>query len=122
MAEAARAQPTERRRLLAAAMGHRAVLDYELSEPRYSEVLESLERMPVASRPSLVLREDLTADQTIPADTVGSRKVAVARRFQALKEDARHHSLHELAVLRRAVLALDRRLELGGLAFFLRWD
>ena len=38
----------------------------------------------------------------------------VARRFQTLKEDAKHHSLAELAVLRRALLTLDRRFDLDG--------
>jgi phosphohistidine swiveling domain-containing protein len=39
-----------------------------------------------------------------------------------LKEDAKHHSLAEVAVLRRAVLTLDRRFGLDGRAFFLRFD
>ncbi len=37
IAEAAHAPPGERRSLLAASMGHRATLDYELSAPRYCE-------------------------------------------------------------------------------------
>jgi phosphohistidine swiveling domain-containing protein len=51
-----------------------------------------------------------------------SALVDVARRFQTLKEDAKHHSLRELAVLRRALLALDRQLDLGGLVFHLTFD
>ena len=61
-----------------------------------------------------------------PADAGLSKRLAklvgIARRFQALKEDAKHHSLRELAVLRRAVLALDRQLGLGGLVFHLTFD
>jgi rifampicin phosphotransferase len=48
--------------------------------------------------------------------------VGIARRFGTLKEDAKHHSLRELAALRRAVLALDRQLGLGGLVFNLTFD
>jgi phosphohistidine swiveling domain-containing protein len=48
--------------------------------------------------------------------------VDIARRFQTLKEDAKHHSLCEMAVLRRAVLTLDRRFGLDGRAFYLRFD
>jgi phosphoenolpyruvate synthase/pyruvate phosphate dikinase len=39
-----------------------------------------------------------------------------------LKEDAKHHSLREIAVLRRAVLAVDRRFKLDGLVFELTFD
>ena len=46
----------------------------------------------------------------------------IARRFQTLKEDAKHHSLGEMAVLRRAVLTLDRRFGLDGRVFWLRFD
>jgi phosphohistidine swiveling domain-containing protein len=48
--------------------------------------------------------------------------VDAARRFQTLQEDAKHHSLRELAALRRAVLALDRQLGWGGLVFHLTFD
>ena len=51
-----------------------------------------------------------------------AKLVKIARRFQALKEDAKHHSLRELATLRRAVLALERQLGLGGLVFYLTFD
>src|ERR1700738_272563 len=48
--------------------------------------------------------------------------IATARRFQTLKQDARHHSLRELALLRRIILVLDARLELDGMSFFLSFD
>src|SRR4029078_5048133 len=48
--------------------------------------------------------------------------VDIARRFQTLKEDAKHHSLGELAVLRRSVMTLDRRCGLDGCVFNLRFD
>jgi phosphohistidine swiveling domain-containing protein len=39
-----------------------------------------------------------------------------------LKEDAKHHSLREIAVLRRALVALDRRFKLDGLVFYLTFE
>jgi phosphohistidine swiveling domain-containing protein len=39
-----------------------------------------------------------------------------------LKEDAKHHSLGMIAVLRRALLALDRRFGLEGRVFWLSFD
>ena len=43
--------------------------------------------------------------------------VLIASSFQTLKEDTKHHSLRELAVLRRAILAADRRFAFDGLIF-----
>jgi hypothetical protein len=113
------AVPAEsRHRLLLQHFGHRAALDYELAEPRYSEDFNTLNRM-IAGR--------VPARQSGHQDTpvlgkLQARRIDIARRFQTLKEDAKHHSLRELAVLRRAVLTLDRRLELDGLSFYLRFD
>jgi phosphohistidine swiveling domain-containing protein len=56
------------------------------------------------------------------ADRKVLEAVRRSRRFQTLKEDAKHQSLRELAVCRRAILTLDRRLGLDGLAFFLTFD
>ena len=42
--------------------------------------------------------------------------------FQTLKEDAKHYSLRELAVLRRAILAVDRRFRLEGTIFWLTFE
>jgi rhodanese-related sulfurtransferase/membrane protein insertase Oxa1/YidC/SpoIIIJ/phosphohistidine swiveling domain-containing protein len=113
------ASPTKSRRwLLLKHFGHRAVLDYELAEPRYAEDAHALNRM-IAGR----LQGGRPAFQHTPALSKAKAKaVDVARRFQTLKEDAKHHSLGELAVLRRAVLALDRRFGLDGRIFHLRFD
>lgn len=118
VAETAAAPTKSRRWLLLKNFGHRAVLDYELAEPRYSEDINTLNRMIAgrvqAGRPSYQNTPALTKSQ--------AKSVDVARRFQTLKEDAKHHSLCEMAVLRRAVLALDRRFGLDGRAFYLRFD
>lgn len=107
------------------ALGHRAVLDYELAEPRYGENPETLEAASARARDALwgsaVGRVTAAASlDRLPAKTRNS--VATARRFQALKEDAKHHSLRHVAVLRRLILALDDRFVLGGLAFHLTID
>jgi rhodanese-related sulfurtransferase/phosphohistidine swiveling domain-containing protein len=124
LAEAARAAPDERRLMLLANFGHRAALDYELSEPRYAESPQRLDDFTSLHRGPVVYPQPHSSGD--PASVKVGKTVAhaieTARRFQALKEDARHHSLRELAVLRRAILALDRRLGLGGLSFFLRFD
>jgi rifampicin phosphotransferase len=123
--EAAHASREERRSLLAASIGHRAVLDYELSEPRYSENPQVLDELPTRHAPiTPAPRADAAEQETVLAgmDKAAIAAVATARRFQALKEDARHHSLRELALLRRIILVLDRRLELDGTSFFLSFD
>ena len=118
IAEAAAAPTESRHWFLNRSVGHRAAFDYELAEPRYSENLDLLtslvETRGSASRPPAVDNAHLTKRLT--------KLVGIARRFQALKEDAKHHSLRELAALRRAVLALDRQTGLGGLVFFLTFD
>ena len=68
-------------------------------------------------------RPDGPAYQNTPALSKSQAKIVdIARRFQTLKEDAKHHSLSEMAVLRRAVLTLDRRFGLDGRVFWLRFD
>jgi phosphohistidine swiveling domain-containing protein len=118
LAEIGAAPAKSRRWLLLKNFGHRAVLDYELAEPRYAEDLNTLNRMVAgrvqAGRPSYQNTPVLSKSQ--------AKSVDVARRFQTLKEDAKHHSLAEMAVLRRAVLTLDRRFGLDGRVFFLRFD
>jgi rifampicin phosphotransferase len=110
-----------RRSLLLAKMGHRAALDYELSEPRYSESPAGLDRLAEFNAAVSLRRGESEHAERNPGRAL-MKSVDIARRFQALKEDAKHHSLRQLAVLRQAVLTLDRRLGLDGLAFFLRFD
>ena len=96
--EIASAQSMARRWLLLRNFGHRAILDYELAEPRFSEDLGMLDRM-VAGR----FQVKRPSHESLPVLSKSlTRIVDAARRFQTLKEDAKHHSLRELAVLRRA--------------------
>jgi rhodanese-related sulfurtransferase/membrane protein insertase Oxa1/YidC/SpoIIIJ/phosphohistidine swiveling domain-containing protein len=117
--ETAAAPAKNRRLLLLKNFGHRAVLDYELAEPRFAEDINTLSRM-IAGRARG--GHPVHQDNTLALSKSHTRLVEIARRFQTLKEDAKHHSLGALAVLRRAVLALDRRFDLEGRAFYLRFD
>jgi len=118
IAEINAAATKSRRWLMLKNFGHRAVLDYELAEPRYGEDLNTLNRM-IAGR----VQAGRPGYQNTPAlSRSQARSVDIARRFQTLKEDAKHHSLGEMAVLRRAVLTLDRRFGLDGRVFWLRFD
>jgi phosphohistidine swiveling domain-containing protein len=118
IAEINAAATKSRRWLLLKNFGHRAVLDYELAEPRYAEDINTLSRMTAgrvpAGRPSYRGTPALSKSQ--------AKIVDIAKRFQTLKEDAKHHSLSEMAVLRRAVMTLDRRFGLDGRVFWLRFD
>ena len=118
IAEIAATRSKSRRWLLLKNFGHRAMLDYELAEPRYAEDLNTLSRM-VAGREQA---RRASYQETPALNRTLARSVDIARRFQTLKEDAKHHSLRELAVLRRAVLTLDRRFGLEGGAFYLNFD
>jgi rhodanese-related sulfurtransferase/phosphohistidine swiveling domain-containing protein len=118
ISEVVETKTKSRRWLLLKAFGHRAVLDYELAEPRFAEDLNSLNRMisgrEQAGRPAY--------HETPALRRSVARKVDIARRFQTLKEDAKHHSLRDLQVLRRAVLALDQRYGFEGHIFHLRFE
>ena len=118
IAETTAASAKSRRWLLLKNFGHRAVLDYELAEPRYAEDFNTLNRMVTgrvqAGRPAYQSTPVLSKSQ--------AESVDIARRYQTLKEDAKHHSLCEMAVLRRAVLTLDRRFGFDGRVFYLRFD
>jgi membrane protein insertase Oxa1/YidC/SpoIIIJ/phosphohistidine swiveling domain-containing protein/rhodanese-related sulfurtransferase len=114
-----------------ARFGHRAPHDYELSEPRYSESRELVARLvslgatmnghghklngaaahahngklvDVAAEPRLGRLDRLVLER--------------ARRFQALKEEAKHAALHEIALLRRVALELGRRIGLDSVTTF----
>ncbi len=104
--------------------GHRAQLDYELSCPRYAEDADLADFI----IDTLMNGGRARSAETRPLEVHGwqdrllAAAVTRARRFQTLKEDAKHHCLRELAVLRRVLLALDRRLLGDGAIFYLGLD
>jgi rhodanese-related sulfurtransferase/membrane protein insertase Oxa1/YidC/SpoIIIJ/phosphohistidine swiveling domain-containing protein len=104
-------------------VGHRSSVDYELAEPRYVERPGDLDMLFDGTIFSAGALSQFNSD---PAEVIADLKlknaVQVACSFQTSKEDAKHHSLRELAVLRRALLVLDRRLKLDGLVFQLTFE
>ncbi|MES2936700.1 MAG: PEP/pyruvate-binding domain-containing protein [Pseudomonadota bacterium] len=129
----AAAQPaTARRRMLMEEIGHRSLVDYELAEPRFSEdpaLFDDPERSFASFASSSAASSRAASGRAAQGEELVRRAgdkvweaIERARRFQALKQDARHHSLRELALLRALVRALDARHQLGGLAFHLTRD
>ena len=104
-----------------AGFGHRAPLDYELAQPRYREdriqaaaLVAGMEKAPAPLIPAAKLTPEAGWKDRDLAELVQR-----ARRFQALKEEAKHQSLRQVALLRRILLALDRRFALAGGIFHL---
>jgi rifampicin phosphotransferase len=119
LSEAAQAQPARRRAILIERLGHRATMDYELSMPRYSEMPHEIDAlMALSTSKNMVMDQEALCG----AGEAVLQAVRVAQRFETLKEDAKHHSTREIAVLRRAILALDRRLGLNGVSFHLNFQ
>ena len=119
LTEARQAPPENRRHILTRGLGHRAIMDYELALPRYLEVPLEMDALAAVSLPK---RTELDEEAAQNAGPTVLRAVRVAQRFETLKEDAKHHAAREIAVLRRAILALDRRLGLDGLSFHLTFE
>ena len=123
LAAAKEAPAASREDVLLRGIGHRSAVDYELAAPRYVE--RPVDAGPLLSVPDLPARSfaEIGADlSALTSDAALRQSVLVACSFQTLKEDAKHHSLRELAVLRRALLAVDRRFMLDGLVFYLTFD
>jgi rhodanese-related sulfurtransferase/phosphohistidine swiveling domain-containing protein len=99
--------------------GHRAAHDFELAEPRYRETPELVAAM-AAGAPADVKRREP------PPVAVHGRVLRLvvdrALRFQALKEDAKHVCLRELAGIRALLLAIGGRTGLHEDVFFLTPD
>ncbi|WP_255008843.1 PEP/pyruvate-binding domain-containing protein [Roseovarius sp. M141] len=99
------------RNALMAMMGHRAIFDYELSTPRYSEAPDLLWQLLKGASATPANLDSATglSGQYDPVD------LAIA--FQDLKEQAKHEALKIVAEIRRAILALGVKTELGDLIF-----
>ncbi|MBK7875999.1 MAG: YidC/Oxa1 family membrane protein insertase [Planctomycetes bacterium] len=91
--------------------GHRAPQDYELSQARYAE-------NPKLAR-AMAQRAGAHSANSAPHATpeLGARvlklQVERARRFQALKEEAKHHALRDFAFLRTLLVEMGERLHVG---------
>ncbi len=95
--------------------GHRSMHDYELAEPRYHELPDSLTALvETAAAIAPVTQAEIPESRYLKA------VIERAQRFQSLKEDAKHHCMRALASLRPLALELDERLRLDNGIFYLR--
>ncbi|MBK9129764.1 MAG: YidC/Oxa1 family membrane protein insertase [Phycisphaerales bacterium] len=99
-------------------LGHRAPHDFELAQPRYNEAPEAVRGLIAAAR-SGASASRASAAPTVKLSRVDQIAVANANRFEALKEEAKHEVLRELACLRALLVELGQRLELGDDVFWL---
>ena len=102
-----------------ALFGYRAVHDWELAEPRYQEDASILDRLIAMTAPKATQQKQAPA---LPKQRLLALSVERARKFQTLKEDAKHYCLRELALIRGLLLEIDARLDLGGTIFYLTID
>ena len=110
--------------------GHRAVCDYEVSEPRFSENPGKLSGILTALRQSDRKKSNTTsreAEIQAWASTLGqlSQKLFMEnwhylKIYESLKETAKHHLLFELALLRKILLTMSERK--GVDLFYLKAD
>ncbi len=100
--------------------GHRAPLDYELSQPRFSENRAQLNQY--ISRSSHGTGHAHAPKTPLPDSKVLRISVDRAQSFQRLKEEAKHFCLMELAQIRNLLLSIDSRLGMNGQIFFLEVD
>lgn len=99
-------------------MGHRAMFDYELSSPRYSEAPSLL--WPLMENQIKPFGGQTALPANLPQDLKDT--ISLALTFQDLKEQAKHEALRVLAELRRALLALGQLSGLEDLIFQLSMD
>ena len=107
-------------RKLHALLGHRAGLDYELSAPRFGEDEAAL--LAMAEHLTACGHRVLAGAERARLPKTARRAVVRAQRYVTLKEDAKHESLREVALLRRLMLEIDQRFELDGLVWQLGLD
>lgn len=111
--------------------GHRGPNEMELAQPRWSEAPDELERLITAGRaPALTgggsaVAWEVVADE---AKLTGSARdqfrthVERLRTYLGLREAGKHYLLMGYAVIRKALVELDRRFGLNGGLFYLTPD
>jgi pyruvate,water dikinase len=114
--------------------GHRGSQEMELARPRWSEDHAALDRL-IGQAVAPAASKDLEAAWQIAwlrladeAKVMPQQRPAVEaelRRLQtymSMRESAKHHLLRGYAVIRRALIELDRRFDLDGGIFYLTLD
>lgn len=109
--------------------GHRGANEMELAQPRWSENPRELDRLVRGAKgrePTAPAADvDKIADEaklTGPARDQFRQKVQRLRTFLGLREAGKHYLLMGYAVIRRALVELDRRFGLNGGIWFLTPD
>jgi phosphoenolpyruvate synthase/pyruvate phosphate dikinase/rhodanese-related sulfurtransferase/membrane protein insertase Oxa1/YidC/SpoIIIJ len=99
--------------------GHRAEIDYELSSPRYSETLDALI---AAAQPTQKAHKHTVSESVSQLSTKVAALVERAKLFQVLKEEVKHYTLLDFAVMRMILVEIGERLEIGSAVFNLTVD
>jgi pyruvate,water dikinase len=111
--------------------GHRGRQEMELSAPRWSEDPTGLTRSAPASEPKAAAVETapspwerIAAEAKLSAleRTALEPEVQAMLTYLSLRETAKHHLMRGYALIRRALVELDRRFHLAGGIFFLTPD
>jgi phosphohistidine swiveling domain-containing protein len=135
LAEALRNVALERmdRDVFVARFGHRGQKEMELACPRWSEDPIALGLLIAETRAALSERHDpchadaraawlrIVDETKLPAYPAAAleREVDTLRTYLGLRESAKHYLLQGYALMRRALVELDRRFDLDGGIFFL---
>ncbi len=119
IAQAMTKEVSKRKEYLIQTMGHRALFDYELAMPRYAEAPEALWKL--AKNSAQPLHLDINK-QAGDKKNIIPDIVKLALRFQDVKEQAKHESLHIFVILRRVLLLIDVKFGSHGYVFYLNLD
>jgi pyruvate,water dikinase len=108
--------------------GHRGSQEMELARPRWAEEHDDLERMagtttpqPASPQPTATAWEALAAEAKLaPHERAAiEAELHTLQRYLGLRESAKHYLLRGYALIRRALVELDRRHRLDGGVFYL---
>ncbi len=111
--------------------GHRGSKEMELAQPRWAEDHADLDRM-AGSDPRAAGADDTAQARRAAWENIAAEarlapherpaveaELQTLQRLVALRESAKHHLLRGYALIRRALVELDRRHRLDGAVFFL---
>jgi pyruvate,water dikinase len=108
--------------------GQRGSQEMELARPRWAEEHDDLDRMagsapaqPASPQPTSAAWEALAAEARLAPNERAAieAELHTLQRYLGLREAAKHHLLRGYALIRRALVELDRRHRLDGGIFYL---
>ena len=98
--------------------GHRAPYDFELAQPRYNESPKLVQKL-VANASMAYATTNQNLIPELPSSKLLQVTIDRAKKFQTLKEEAKHQSLRELTSLRYLLLEIGQRYGLKEDIFYL---